>query len=123
MAMSKKITTELLAAYAEGKVSKEEKVLVRQYLANNSAEMESVAVMMDDDYELTLDGVADDKVEDKSVLGRFVSSRISASANLCYSAAAFVAHDSVSDRDLKNMNDHPQRPCFSKCLDDLLDEM
>ena len=50
-----KISNELLAAYAEGKVTKEERNQVRQYLAENPQELESVMMMMDEDYELSVD--------------------------------------------------------------------
>lgn len=123
MAMSKKITTELLASYAEGNVSKEEKALVRQYLAENPAVMESVAIMMDDDYELRLASAAEDQNKDRSILGRIISSAIQAPSSLCYSAAAFAACEVVSDTDMKKTHDNLQRPCFSECLDDLLNEM
>lgn len=53
--MSMKISNELLAAYAEGKVTKEERNQVRQYLAENPQELESVMMMMDEDYELSVD--------------------------------------------------------------------
>lgn len=46
------ISNELLAAYAEGKVSDAERKAVRQYLMENPEELESVMVMMDKDYEL-----------------------------------------------------------------------
>ena len=47
-----KISNELLAAYAEGNVSTEERNVVRQYLAEYPQELESVMMMMDEDYEL-----------------------------------------------------------------------
>lgn len=46
------ITNELLAAYAEGLVSKEERDAVRKYLAENPSELESIMMMMDEDYEI-----------------------------------------------------------------------
>lgn len=49
-----KITNELLAAYAEGNVTKEERNAVRQHLAQNPRELESVMIMMDDFYELNI---------------------------------------------------------------------
>lgn len=51
-----KISNELLAAYAEGKVTKEERNQVRQYLAGNPQELESVMMMMDEDYDIQLEG-------------------------------------------------------------------
>lgn len=49
------ITNELLAAYAEGNVSEEERMAVRQYLTENPQEWDSMLMMMDDDYDITLD--------------------------------------------------------------------
>lgn len=49
------ITNELLAAYAEGKVSQEERLAVRQYLTENPQEWDSMLMMMDEDYDITLD--------------------------------------------------------------------
>lgn len=46
------ITNELLAAYAEGHVSVEERDAVRKYLADNPSELESIMMMMDEDYEI-----------------------------------------------------------------------
>ena len=49
------ITNELLAAYAEGNVSESERNAVRQYLIDNPKELESVMIMMDEDYDIQLD--------------------------------------------------------------------
>lgn len=49
------ITNNLLAAYAEGNVSKEEREAVRKYLTEHPEEMESIMIMMDNDYELGTD--------------------------------------------------------------------
>ena len=51
-----KISNELLAAYAENNVSKEERNQVRQYLKENPSELESVMMMMDEDYEMEVEG-------------------------------------------------------------------
>ena len=50
------ITNELLAAYAKGNVSESERESVRQYLIDNPKELESVMIMMDEDYDIQLDG-------------------------------------------------------------------
>lgn len=47
------ITYELLGAFAEGKVTEEEKEAVRKYLVEHPNELETVAIMMDEDYDLT----------------------------------------------------------------------
>lgn len=49
------ISDELLAAYAEGNVSQDTRIAVRQYLVDNPDELESVMMMMDEDYDLALD--------------------------------------------------------------------
>ena len=49
------ITNELLAAYAEGNVSDSERIAVRQYLAEHPEELESVMIMMDEDFDIQLD--------------------------------------------------------------------
>ena len=55
MAEEINISDELLAAYAEGNVSNDERMAVRQYLMDNPDELESVMMMMDDDYDIVLD--------------------------------------------------------------------
>ena len=49
------ITNELLAAYAAGNVSDSERNVVRQYLAGHPEELESVMVMMDEDFDIQLE--------------------------------------------------------------------
>lgn len=44
------ITNELLAAYAEGNVTPEERKAVREFLTEHPDLLESVAMMMDEDY-------------------------------------------------------------------------
>ena len=48
------ITNELLAAYAEGNVSESERKAVRQYLINHPNQLETVMMMMDEDYDVQL---------------------------------------------------------------------
>lgn len=55
MADKTNISDELLAAYAEGNVSQDERIAVRQYLIDNPDELKSVIMMMDEDYDLALD--------------------------------------------------------------------
>jgi hypothetical protein len=49
------ITNELLAAYAEGNVSESERKAVRQYLIDHPEELESIMIMMDEDFDIQLD--------------------------------------------------------------------
>lgn len=46
------ITNELLAAYAEGNVTPEERKYIRQYLAEHPSQLESVMLMMDEEPEM-----------------------------------------------------------------------
>ena len=48
------ITNELLAAYAEGNVTPEERKAVREYLTENPSQLESVMIMMDEDFDVQL---------------------------------------------------------------------
>lgn len=49
------ISNELLAAYAEGNVTQEERNLVRQYLMEHPEALDTVLIAMDDDYDLSLE--------------------------------------------------------------------
>lgn len=49
------INDELLAAYAEGNVDAKERMAVRHYLAEHPEELESVMIMMDEDYDISSD--------------------------------------------------------------------
>ncbi len=53
------ITNELLAAYAAGNVSDSERNVVRQYLADHPEELESVMIMMDEDFDIQLEDIGD----------------------------------------------------------------
>ena len=48
------ITNNLLAAYAAGNVSESERQAVRQYLTVHPEELESIMIMMDDDFDIQL---------------------------------------------------------------------
>ena len=49
------ISNNLLAAYAEGNVSESERETVRQYLTHHPDLLETVMIMMDDDFDIQLD--------------------------------------------------------------------
>ena len=56
-----KITNELLAAYAEGKVSQEERVAVRQYLVEHPEKLRIVTIMMDEYFDIDInDGMEEE---------------------------------------------------------------
>ena len=54
------ITDEMLAAYAEGKISGNERDAVRKYLVDNPSELQSVMMMMDEDFDLDFSRNQDD---------------------------------------------------------------
>lgn len=109
------ITIELLAAYAAGNVSESERNAVRQYLTENPDEMESVMMMMDEDYDLNL---ADDiDFEDSAV-----SEHEDSYSDICYSAAAFAPR-SVPMNSIIESPGHVDNETFSKRLDDLLEDI
>lgn len=60
------ITSELLAAYVEGNVSESERNAVRQYLTEYPDQLESVMIMMDEDFNIQL--------EDKKVVAQHLFS-------------------------------------------------
>lgn len=111
-----KISNELLAAYAAGNVTHDERNAVRQYLAEHPQELESVMMMMDDDYELELDDAEgnDFFVGDQHEKKTF--------HDIALSAAAFAPqiscmnHNSVSGTT-------SNRSSFSQQMDELLDDI
>lgn len=61
------ITNELLAAYAAGNVSASERQVVRLYLVDHPEELESVMVMMDDDFDIQLGNAVPSSSFDKEL--------------------------------------------------------
>lgn len=122
-----KISNELLAAYAEGKVTKEERNQVRQYLAENPQELESVMMMMDEDYELSVDnnigslGHIDASNDSFSKMAAKVAKKSSFS-DLCYSAAAFAPRMAPMQRIIETPG-HADNGGFAKRLDDFMSEI
>ena len=110
------ISNELLAAYAAGNVTNDERNAVRQYLAEHPQELESVMMMMDEDYELVLDYVEE---SDFFVDGKHMADSFH---DIALSAAAFAPrmscmnHNSVS----RTTSD---RNSFSQQLDELLNDI
>lgn len=109
------ITNELLAAYAEGNVSDSERNAVRQYLAENPDQLETVMIMMDEDYDLDLEDETEvEDVASASDEGTF--------SDICYSAAAFAPRI-VSMKNIIESPGDADIGSFSQRLDDLLDEI
>lgn len=125
--MSMKISNELLAAYAEGKVTKEERNQVRLYLAENPQELESVMMMMDEDYELSLDDNIGCMVHLEAPKESFPKkdakvARKSSFSDLCYSAAAFAPKVNPILNRMTNV-ESTTKDSFDKRLDDFMDEL
>lgn len=109
------ITNQLLAAYAEGNVSNEERSAVRQYLTEHPDQLETVMMMMDEDYELEAD--IEDDVDNLAQ-----SNTKDSFSNICYSAAAFAPRVMP----MKSIIKGPpklEKSNFNKRLDDLLDDI
>lgn len=126
--MNKTISDELLAAYAEGKVTKEERNQVRQYLAENPQELECVMIMMDEDYELTIDNKNSQTVPTNVPRGAIPNIAAAVASPLSfpkirYSAAAFAPTQMPQMMKKSRICKNKQKDCFSKNLDDLMDEM
>ena len=119
-----KISNELLAAYAEGKVTKEERNQVRQYLAENPQELESVMMMMDEDYELSVGdnmGHFDASNDSFPKMAAKVAKK-SSFPDLCYSAAAFAPKiNPIVNRVTGGKN--TTKESFGKRLDDFMGEL
>lgn len=109
------ITNELLAAYAEGNVSDSERNAVRQYLADHPDQLETVMMMMDEDYDIDLE----DKTEVEDVVS---ASDEGIFSDICYSAAAFAPRI-VPMKNIIESPGHEDIGSFSQRLDDLLDEI
>lgn len=109
------ISNELLAAYAEGNVSNDERNAVRQYLAENPQELESVMMMMDEDYDLEPDNAGKN---DFYVGGRHGEAPFH---DIALSAAAFAPQTSRISHNMDTGTMH--KNCFDQQLNALLDEI
>ena len=108
------ITNELLAAYAEGNVSESERNTVRQYLTDNPDELETLMIMMDEDYEIEID---DETNED-----RVIPLNDDLFSDICYSSAAFAPRSAPATRHIESPG-HADNKSFNQRIDDLLDEL
>lgn len=61
------ITNELLAAYAEGKVSQEEREAVRNYLVEHPETLRTVMIMMDEYYDIELDDATEEEPQNNAL--------------------------------------------------------
>lgn len=113
------ITNEILASFAIGKVSQEERSSVRQYLAKHPQEMELVMMMMDEDCELSLD--EEKELFESEGFGCGESDNDTSSL-LAYSAAAFAPQRKPTQH-IIDVPGHADKGSFAQRLDDLLAEV
>lgn len=110
------ISDEQLAAYAECKVSGAERDAIRKYLADNPSELQSVVMMIDEDYELDVEKGTNESFDYTG------GTDDSSDFNIALSAAAFAPRSKGICK-LQNNNFHKQRKSFDSCINDLLDEI
>ena len=110
------ITSEMLAAYAEGKVSGVERDAIRKYLADNPSELQTVVMMMDEDYDLDVDDSASEPFDYAG------ETDDSSDFSIALSAAAFAPRSKGMSKP-KISNYHKQRKSFDFCINDLLDDI
>lgn len=108
------ITNELLAAYAEGNVSESERDAVRQYLVDNPDELETIMIMMDDDYEICLN----DETDEENV----IPSNDDLFSDIGYSSAAFAPRKHQKRKN-ETSSSYKKRKNFNQLIDELLDEL
>ena len=87
------INDELLARYVDGVATPDEQILVRDYLAQNPEEYESILYMMDLDREDYLGEMTEDNSNN------IVSLNDSVGTNITLSAAAFVPQMSIKTKE------------------------
>lgn len=107
------ISNELLVAYAEGKVLDSERSSVRQYLTEHPNELESVMMMMDEDYELEI-------IDEDNSMDLCDSIKSGGVNEIVLSAAAFAPPKRSSIfRQIRDDN----KKDFATNLDSLIDEL
>lgn len=102
-----KITHEILALYAEGKASPQQRDAIRHYLTAHPAEMENILLMMDDDL-----AINQDTSIDVPTIGQRPQITMTAAA---FNMPITARHDLV--------NNCKSPKTISQCLDDLLDSL
>lgn len=108
------ITNELLAAYAEGKVTDEERNEIRSYLVKHPEELESVMIMMDEDYDI----LSENEIKEDNT-NNLAGNDCLFSDLECNAAAFAPSIDSCDD----NCMDVQVKEEFCKRLDNLFDEL
>ena len=115
------ISNELLAAYAEGNVTPEERETVRNYLVEHPSQLESMMMMMDNDYDLDLD--TEDEIYDEGIPDHYSSY---AMMDACcdyesFSSSNFSKCCCIDDNYCEI--EPSKTTSFAERLDDLLDEI
>lgn len=113
------ITDEMLAAYAEGKTSGSERDAIRQYLVDNPSELQSVMMMMDEDFDLDTN---EDLLEDEWAF----KSNCNSHFDIALSSAAFAPTELIKSKLSNNLGKKAitkQRKSFDLLLNNLLDEI
>lgn len=109
------INDELLARYVDGVATPDEQILVRDYLAQNPEEYESILYMMDLDREDYLGEVTEENCNN------VVSLNDSISTNIALSTAAFVPQMSIKTKEYSPKR--TQKPLRISGLQDRLNNM
>ena len=109
------ITNELLAAYAEGNVTPEERKAVREYLTEHPSQLESVMIMMDEDFDMEV------KPQKKGI--SFTGSRVPRLRDLSIAGAALIPSYSQISFDKMAASMCADSASFDDRLGDLLDEI
>ncbi len=112
-----KITNELLAAYAEGNVTPEERKAVRQYLVEHPSELESVMLMMDSDNDMDVTPKKEISFKGKASLQMH---------GMAFSSRAFFAPKQAADSfgcASECSSEPPPLQTFDDRMNDLLDEI
>ena len=133
-----KITNELLAAYAEGNVTPEERKAVRRYLVDHPSELESVMLMMDSDNdfdvapqrkEVSFKGQAMERTLEPKSASSSIGAKI-AGAAACLSqhevllgAAAFMPQAANFCSSMDTTSDCMAEPSPPQTFDDRMNEL
>lgn len=104
------ITNELLAAYAEGNVTPEERSAIREYLTEHPSQLESVMMMMDED-DICIGDVKHMYGDSRHGIDYIIPKDM-------YKDKVGVISNAVDEDIVK-----PRRKTFGKIMDGLLDEI
>lgn len=109
------ITNELIAIYAEGNATQDEKKAVRKHLMENPHLLETVMMVMDEHYDLALDS------EDVDASGSSSKGNHSFQ-DIAMSAAAFAPQMKIGSSNTESKRT-VHRKTFDTCLNELVSEI